>query len=355
MAAMPPIRESPRPRRAAAGRRRTPAISEILSVIMITAVLAIGTAVLLYTYMDQQEVRDEAVRGHTDLSRMRASELVTWSSAHCSDDGSLNFLLHNYGAGNLSTADLRAYGTWTDQTREFDAASISYTTLSNATITGSDMRGGESAWARIAMGCGGVTNPTSSSFDWVCANPNFAPQTSFACRETRVTLVTPAEDVVRVSVDGMSDPPLYPPRANIVSCTPAGPGDTTMTICFDTSMQPLPLTGIEVWNINRQQYLNNAGNLRANVTAGDIAYSADGNSACIVIPRGAIEHDTGRYILVNDEGKSQLGQRPYTTTRHHFEETARVCNVHAFDAENYVNCRDGRAIPSVEYVKGMCS
>ena len=351
MAAMPPLA---RRGRRGAHARRAPAISEILSVIMVTVALAIGTAVFVYTFQDRQDVSEEAVRGHTDLSRMRASELVTWSSAHCSDDGSLNFLLHNYGAGNLSTADMRAYGTWTDLTREFDGGAISYTTLSNATITGSDMRGGESAWARIAMGCAGVSTPTSQGFDWVCANPNFAPRTSFVCEETRVTLVTPAEDVVRVSVDGLRDPPQYPPRANIVSCLPAGPGDTTTRLCFDTSAQPLPLTGIEVWNINRNQYLNNGGTLLSNATAGDIAYSPDGNSACIEISRTIQEH-TGRYILVNDEGKSQFGQRPYTVFPSNPGETQKVCNVRPLDAEEYVYCHDGRAIVRSEYVNGMCS
>ena len=340
----------PRRRGLWSGRRR-PAISEILSVLMLTVALSVGTAVLVFAYMDQQDVREEGVRSHTDLSSMRASELVTWSAAHCSDDGSLNFMLHNYGAENLSTTDLRAYGSWSGETRQFMPGTMSYATLSNANITGMDIRAGETAWARIDMGCGAVE---LGGRNWDCINPRFAQRTSFSCAETAVTLITPAEDVVRVSHDSLVDPPAYPVRANVVSCIPPTGGGTTVRICLDTSEQPLPLTGVEAWGMGWGRYVNDNGVLHGNVTAGDITYSSDGNSACFDVDKSMM-HIVTRFILVNSEGKSQFGQRPYVIFDQYSEETDRVCRLSAYGGPGYTYCSDGRAIPAGDYVKGMCS
>ena len=330
---------------------RRPAISEILSVIILTVALSVGTAVLVFSYLDQQEVREEAVQSHTDLSSMRASELVTWSSAHCSSDGALNFMLHNYGAENLSTTDLRAYGSWSGETREFIPGAISYSTLSNANITGADILGGETAWARIGMGCGALE---LGGRNWDCINPRFTQPTSFSCAETDVTLITPAEDVVRVDHDAMRDPPEYPVRANVVSCVPPTGGGNTVRICLDTTAQPLPLTGVEAWGMSYGRYVNNNGVLHGNVTAGGITYSSDGNSACFDVDKSMMYIVT-RFILVNSEGKSTFGQRPYTIFENFSEETDRVCQPRTLNAPAYTYCSDGRAIPNGEYVRGMCS
>ena len=337
------------------GSRRRPAISEILSVIMLTAAIAIGTALFVFTFMDQQDVAEEATRSHLELSSMRASELVTWSSAYCTDDNTLNFMLHNYGADNLSTADIRVYGTWLDMTREFNANAMSYTTLSDVPITGLDIRSGETAWTSVEMGCGTVDVPTAAGRDWVCINPNFDAPTAFSCEETKVSLITPAEDVVRVSVDEGRDPPRLPPNANIVSCRPPSTTENnTIELCIDTSEQPLPLTKIEAWSMDYGRYVNDNGISITNITQGDIRYSADGDTACFILNPNHIHHTT-RLILVNDDGKSHFGQRPYVTFREPIEETGRVCHASPLNAPRYMGCFDGREIPAGQYEKGMCS
>ena len=169
-----------------------------------------------------------------------------------------------------------------------------------------------------------------------------------------MTLITPAEDVVRVDHDAMRDPPEYPVRANVVACTPPSAGDTTVRICLDTSAQPLPLTGVEAWGISYGGYVNDNAHLHDNVTAGDIAYSSDGNSACFDVDNGMMNIVT-RFILVNSEGKSTFGQRPYVTFDRSSEEPDPVCLVTALRAPAYAYCSDGREIPRGEYVKGMCN
>ena len=324
---------------AAARAPRRPAISEILSVIMITVALSVGTGVFLYTYQDRQDVSEEVVLGHLDLSRMRASELVTWSSAHCSaDDGSLNFLLHNYGADNLSTADMRIYGSWSGSTFQLSPANISYATLSGDPIAG-DIGGGEAAWARVEMGCGSMP---PGNFDWRCGNSRFAQPGTLSCAETRVSLITPAEDVVRVEPDGWREPRAYPTVANVVSCTP---GIARSEVCFDLTEQPLPLTGIEVWHMTRGPF--ERGTTRPpiqNITAADIRVSADGSRACIDLAPAAY-HDTIRFLMVNEEGKSSFNQRPYMGIHGTGQGSDKFCRVLPYGGgPPYVTCPDGTVV-----------
>ena len=308
---------------------------------MITVALAVGTGVFLYTYYDRQDVSDEAMRGHLDLSRMRASELVTWSSAHCSaDDGSLNFMLHNYGDGNLSTADIKVYASWAGSTFQMGPANISYATLSGDSITGSDIAGGGTAWTRVEMGCGAAAR--SGDFDWRCGNSRFAQEGTLSCAESTVSLITPAEDVVRVEPDGLREPRQYPLVANVASCTP---GVARSEVCFDITEQPLPLTGVEVWHMTRGPF--ERGTTRPpvqNVTAADIRVSADGSRACIDLTP-ATYHDTIRYLLVNEEGKSSFNQRPYMGIHGTGQGSDKFCRVLPYGGgPPYVTCPDGTVV-----------
>ena len=326
-----------------AGRRcRRPAISEILSVIMITVAFAVGTGVYLYAFQDRQDVDEAAIRGHLDLSRMRASELVTWSSAHCSaDDGSLNFMLHNYGADNLSTADMRVYASWSGKTFPLAPSNISYATLSGVPITGSDIAGGGTAWARVEMGCGSYQ---TSGFNWICGNSRFAQPGTLSCAETRVSLITPAEDVVRVEPDGLREAVSYPVVANVVSCTP---GRTSSAVCFDITEQPLPLTGIEVWKMTRGPFERGAVTAPSqNITAAGIRVSADGNTACIDLTTASY-HDTLRFLMVNADGKSTFSQRPWMGVHGHSSlGSDKYCSVRPIDGLAVVTCPDGRTVPN---------
>ena len=327
------------------GRRRRPAISEILSVLMLTVALAVGTAVLVFAYMDQQGVREEAVRSHTDLSSMRASELVTWSSAHCTSDGRLDFMLHNYGAENLSTADVRAYGSWSGRTEQLNRSTVSFSTLSNRDVTGLDVRSGETVWASIGLGCDATP---VHDFDWDCGNPAFRNPNYFSCGQTKVSLVTPAEDVVRIDHDDWETAPQFPPRSGIVSCTLGSTNSDPTTLCFDMSAQPLPVTAIEVWNMGRGGFRNNNAQLVANVTGSGITTSADGGTACIEAPTGDLKQKTLRFRNHNDEGGSTFGQRPWIFIFDRDGNGIFECGVRNYEIPGFRSCSDGRMNPPNE-------
>ena len=337
------------------GRLRRPAVSEILSVIMITAALGIGTGVFLYTFLDRQDVSEEATLGHIDLSRMRASELVTWSSAQCTADGRLEFLLHNYGAENLSTADIRMYGSSMGRTKEIDGAAASYYTLSNRTITGLDIPGGETAWASVGLGCDALPG---TGFSWECDNPLLRHPAYMSCGGTLLSMVTPAEDIVRVRVDGAGGaPPLYPTTSYIVPAA-TGPGQTTTRVCFDVSGQPRPLTGIEVWNFGRGNFPSAtvADNLVANFSGAGITPGPDAGTSCIDLPRNAY-YKLLRFRMVSDDGASLFNQRPYAMI--HGTAPAvdhlRVANRDASGFESFFHCPspNGQVIPADGF-SGRC-
>ena len=343
-----------RSRRGGDGARlRRPAVSEILSVIMITAALGIGTGVFLYTFLDRQDVSEESTLGHIDLSRMRASELVTWSSAQCTGDGRLEFLLHNYGAENLSTSDIRMYASSMDRTKEIAGSAASYYTLSNRTITGLDIQGGETAWASVDLGCGALP---SGVFSWECDNPLLRHPAYMGCSGTLLSMVTPAEDIVRVRVDGAGGaPPVYPTTSYIVpAATP--PGLTTTRLCFDVSDQPSPLTGIEVWNFGRANFptATVADNLQANITGAGITPGPGAGTSCIDLPSNAYGKLL-RFRMVNDEGVSLFVQRPYAMI--HWDgstiDRLRVANRDSSGIESFFHCPDGRVIPADEF-NGRC-
>ena len=327
------------------GRRRLPAISEILSVLMLTVALAVGTAVLVFAYMDQQGVREEAVRSHTDLSSMRASELVTWSSAYCTTDGRLDFMLHNYGAENLSTADMRVYGSWSGRTEQLNRSAVSFSTLSNRDVTGLDVRSGETVWASIGLGCDATP---VHDFDWDCGNPAFRNPNHFSCGQTRVSLVTPAEDVVKIEHDDWQDAPLFPVRSGIVSCTLGSTISDPATLCFDMSEQPLPVTAIEVWNMGRGGFKNNNAQLVANVSGSGVVTSADGGTACIDVRTGDL-NGTLRFRNHNDEGGSTFGQRPWMLISDRDNNGVFACDVKNYNMPGFVSCSDGRMNPPGGY------
>ena len=321
---------------------------------MIMVALAIGTGVFLFTFMDRQDVADEAVRGHMDLSRMRASELVTWSSAQCTADGRMEFLLHNYGEEAMPTKDIRMYGSWDGTTREFKPAAMSYVTLSNRSIAG-DIPGGDTVWASIDMGCRAISNQT---FSWACGNPLLEHPTAFSCRETAMSMVTPAEDVVRIDIDGLGDPAPYPITSAVSSCLPQGQGRTDTQVCFDTADQPHPLTGVEVWIVGRGGFptATVANNLKANITGAGVYPGADAGTTCIDLPPAAYP-GISRFRMVSDEGKSNMAQRPYM----HIVQDSVVpsewrCIVRNTPAvPDTVYCANGVEIPRDDYNAGVRS
>ena len=299
------------------GRRRSartgmhPAVSEILSVIVIAVVLAVGTGVYLYAFHDRAQAGDEAVRGHLDLSRMRASELVAWSGARCVNSTMMEFLLHNYGGENLSTSDIRVFGSWGPYLHEFDGPAARYYTLSNADVTGLGVQGGETARVTVDTDC---SSTTASGDPWLCGANPASPDNSFSCGTTRVSLVTPAEEVVHVR-HGEYSPPFsanIPSAPDPVSCALAAPADrsqnATATVCFDMTKQPLPVTKIEVYSLGRGNTDPLASRLVAEASAGEFT-AVDGNT-CVTwsMGQGAV---VTRYRFYNDEGHSLFEQRPW--------------------------------------------
>ena len=335
------------------GRGRRPAVSEILSVIMITVALAIGTGVFLFTFQDRQDVTEEATLGHLDLGRMSASELVTWSSPQCTGDGRLEFLLHNYGEENLSTADIRMYATSMGTTKEVDDSAASYYTLSNRTITGQDIRGGETAWTSVDMGCDALSG---AAFSWECDNPLLRNPAYMACSGTLLSMVTPAEDIVKVSVDGAGDPPPYPTTSYIVPAATA-PGLTTTRLCFDVSGQPSPLTVIEVWSFGRSNFptATAADNHVVNFSGAGIVPGPAAGTSCIDLPSIAYGKLL-RFRMVSDDGASLFTQRPYAMV--HWDGIAidrlRVANRDALGFESFFHCPSGQVIPADEFAGRGC-
>ena len=335
------------------GRGSRPAVSEILSVIMITVALAIGTGVFLFTFQDRQDVTEEATLGHLDLGRMSASELVTWSSPQCTGDGRLEFLLHNYGEENLSTADIRMYASSMGTTKEVDASAASYFTLSNRTITGQDIRGGETAWASVDLGCDALSG---AAFSWECDNPLLRVPAYMGCSGTLLSMVTPAEDIVRVSVDGAGDPPPYPTTSYIVPAATA-PGPTTTRLCFDVSGQPSPLTVIEVWSFGRGNFptATVADNWVANFSGAGIVPGPDAGTSCIDLSSSNAYGKLLRFRMVSDDGVSLFTQRPYAMV--HWDgsvvDRLRVANRDALGFESFFHCPNGQVIPADEF-NGRC-
>ena len=306
------------------GRRRSartgmhPAVSEILSVIVIAVVLAVGTGVYLYAFHDRAQAGDEAVRGHLDLSRMRASELVAWSGARCVNSTMMEFLLHNYGGENLSTSDIRVFGSWGPYLHEFDGPAARYYTLSNADVTGLGVQGGETARVTVDTDC---SSTTASGDPWLCGANPASPDNSFSCGTTRVSLVTPAEEVVHVR-HGEYSPPFsanIPSAPDPVSCALSIPADTsqnnTATVCFDMTKQPLPVTKIEVYSLWRGNTAPLASRLVAEAEAGEFT-TVDGNT-CVTWSMGQGIGLVSRYRFYNDEGHSLFEQRPWVRFAHY--------------------------------------
>ena len=115
-------------------RETVPGISEIASAIIVLAVLAVGTAVLVTAFYDRTEDVTGAIRERQDLSKLKAEELLVPTNISCNGNADPNewfFILHNYAKNEntvISLNELVAYSLSPADgiLTELDGTSITY-------------------------------------------------------------------------------------------------------------------------------------------------------------------------------------------------------------------------------------
>ena len=86
-------------------RRKHAGLGEITSAIIIVAVFATATILLVTTYQDRAATESGAIRQMLDLQRLKAEELVSTSVVQCKS-GAMSFLMHNYGLSVLNATEM---------------------------------------------------------------------------------------------------------------------------------------------------------------------------------------------------------------------------------------------------------
>ena len=89
-------------------RQSKPGLGEITSVIIVIAVFAIATPILVYNYYERADISSGIVRERLDQQRLRAEEQMAISNTECNSAGLVAFI-HNYGKTTFEAADIERY------------------------------------------------------------------------------------------------------------------------------------------------------------------------------------------------------------------------------------------------------
>ena len=89
-------------------RQSKPGLGEITSVIIVIAIFAIATPILVYNYYDRADISGGIIRERLDQQRLRAEEQVAISSTECNSAGLIAFL-HNYGKTAFDATDIQSF------------------------------------------------------------------------------------------------------------------------------------------------------------------------------------------------------------------------------------------------------
>ena len=89
-------------------RQSKPGLGEITSVIIVIAVFAIVTPILVYNYYDRADISGGIIRERLDQQRLRAEEQIAISSTECDSAGLIAFI-HNYGKTSFNSTDIQRF------------------------------------------------------------------------------------------------------------------------------------------------------------------------------------------------------------------------------------------------------
>ena len=89
-------------------RQSKPGLGEITSVIIVIAVFAIATPILVYNYYDRADISGGIIRERLDQQRLRAEEQIAISSTECNSAGLIAFI-HNYGKTSFNATDINGF------------------------------------------------------------------------------------------------------------------------------------------------------------------------------------------------------------------------------------------------------
>ena len=89
-------------------RQSKPGLGEITSVIIVIAIFAIATPILVYNYYDRADISGGIIRERLDQQRLRAEEQIAISSTECNSAGLIAFI-HNYGKTSFNATDIQSF------------------------------------------------------------------------------------------------------------------------------------------------------------------------------------------------------------------------------------------------------
>ena len=104
-------------------RQSKPGLGEITSVIIVIAVFAIATPILVYNYYDRADISGGIIRERLDQQRLRAEEQIAISSSEC-NNSVLTAFLHNYGKTEFKSTDIQRFKIDTNGTLTLSAGTI---------------------------------------------------------------------------------------------------------------------------------------------------------------------------------------------------------------------------------------
>ena len=144
-------------------RQSKPGLGEITSVIIVIAVFAIATPILVYNYYDRADISGGIIRERLDQQRLRAEEQIAISSTECDSAGLIAFL-HNYGKTTFDATEIQRF-------KIDDSGGLSK-------ITSPDLR---------ILSLAGAEDPEIKSGDTVIINATAA---SIDCARDRILLLS---------------------------------------------------------------------------------------------------------------------------------------------------------------------
>ena len=104
-------------------RQSKPGLGEITSVIIVIAIFAIATPILVYNYYDRADISGGIIRERLDQQRLRAEEQIAISSSEC-NNSVLTAFLHNYGKTEFKSIDIQRFKIDTNGTLTLSTSTI---------------------------------------------------------------------------------------------------------------------------------------------------------------------------------------------------------------------------------------
>ncbi|ABK77331.1 hypothetical protein CENSYa_0698 [Cenarchaeum symbiosum A] len=134
--------------------RRAPALSEIVSVIAITGVMAAAVAISLAVFGERTEDARQAMEDEAARSGMRAAELLAAGHISCTG-GTIQFILHNFAPHTANPDSIRVMVAGPDNTVESrERKDVSYTWLNGTQVpAGGLVEHGSSVTVSAAFPC----------------------------------------------------------------------------------------------------------------------------------------------------------------------------------------------------------